>query len=504
MKYVDESGIGAHERRTMKIVPQLDTYPRLVTFGQTTVGKAVLVGAFAIGLFADRVDAWIGLTVAIALITCFPSRRRLLLSMATLYWLAFHAQWLNWEFLREIATAEGQRTDWTLTALVYGTIAAVLCMFALFFHIARTRRTLLVAKRPVLFLVTSTLLLLAAADLLPFKGVTRLLVWALLAVTIPYLWYFAYALRDASAKGSDGVLLQFGTLRPFWGPVNVPYAKSSSNLYRVEVKNAHDLSVVQLKAIKLLIWVFILRFVLLALNVIVYADSARSTRLMSLTHWAGPQLVIPELEVALQMTGLPVYVAWASVLAHFAEVILSLTVGGNIIVACCRMAGFNILRNTYKPLQARTLSEFWNRYYYYFKELLVEFFFFPMFTRYFKGHRRVRMFAATMAAATLGNMIFHFLTGFRYVAELGLWKALAGFQTYFFYATVLGLGIGISQLRGHGKARLSDDSPWWRKTLATTGVLVFFCLLEVFDQEARSIGLGQCLHFFLRLFFIPA
>ena len=87
---------------------------------------------------------------------------------------------------------------------------------------------------------------------------------------------------------------------------------------------------------------------------------------------------------------------------------------------------------------------------------------------------------------------------------MGLWRALVGFQVYVFYATVLGLGIGISQLRGHGKERSRGDAQWWRRALATAGVLSFFCLLEIFDQEGRSYGLGQYFRFFLRLFFIPA
>ena len=133
----------------------------------------------------------------------------------------------------------------------------------------------------------------------------------------------------------------------------------------------------------------------------------------------------------------------------------------------------------------------------------MEIFFFPVFTRYFKQYSRFRMFAATMAAAAAGNMIFHLLRDYRYVAEMGLWRALAGFQVYAFYCTVLGLGIGISQLRGHGKERLRADAPWWRRALATAGVLSFFCLLEIFDREGRTYRLGPSLRFFLRLFSIP-
>jgi len=172
---------------------------------------------------------------------------------------------------------------------------------------------------------------------------------------------------------------------------------------------------------------------------------------------------------------------------------------GNQAVACCRMAGFCILRNTYRPLQSQTIAEFWNRYYYYFKELLVEIFFFPTYLRYFKKYRRLRTFVATIAAATLGNMIYHFCRDFHYVAEMGLGAALAGFQVYAFYTLVLGLGIGFSQLRA-SRAGSAHEASFGRRLLASAGVIAFFCLLEVFDYEPRSHTLGTHLAFFLNLF----
>jgi hypothetical protein len=501
------AGTCVHKGPSIKIVPQLDKYPQIVSFAQTALGKAVLLGAFAVELLVNHVNAWIGLTVAMALMTCFPTRRRLLVSVAGLYWLFFHSTWLNWTLLRALAKTEGQKSDWTLTVLVSGILGAVFCGIAVFFHYlrrVRARRVSLAAKRPVLCLLAAYAAVLATAGVLPLNGMTRLLVWGLIAVMAPYLWYFAYALKDALAKTSDGAALQFGMLRPFWGGTYVPYPKGAADLRRIEARNPEDLSITQLKAIKLLIWAFILRITLHALLFFVYGEQPYELQFIGLAHWSAPNLGVPELGAALQLAAVPVHIAWASVVAHFAQAMLEITVDGSVIIACCRMAGFNALRNTYRPLESRTVAEFWNRYFYYFKELLVEFFFFPMFTRYFKKYRQLRLFAATLAAATVGNMVFHFFRGFQYVAEMGLWRALVGFQVYVFYATVLGLGIGISQLRNHGRKRLGDDAQWWRRALATACVLSFFCLLEIFDQEAPTFGLGLCLRFFLHLFFIPA
>jgi len=504
-----EAAVGVRVRngRNIKIVPQLDKYPQLVSFCQTALGKAVLLVAFAAGLVANHVSSWIEMTVVTALMVLFPARRRLLVSVAGLYWLLFHSTWLNWTFLRDMAKTEGQKTDWTLTVIVSGTLAAVFCVFALYFRYVRrvrAQRISIWTKRPVWCLLAVYAAVLASAGLLPLGGTSRLLVWGAIAVTAPYLWYFSYALKDALAKTPDGAIFQFGTLQPFWGGTNVPFPKGAGDLRKIEAQNPEGLSIVQLKAIKLLIWGFILRIPLLALQVFVYGKPPQGLGFLGSAHWSAPNLAVPELEAALQLAALPVHIAWASLIAHFAQAMLEITISGSIIIACCRMAGFNALRNTYRPLESRTVAEFWNRYYYYFKELLVDFFFFPVFTRYFKKHRQIRLFAATMAAATLGNMLYHFFRDYRYVAQMGLWRALVGFQVYVFYTVVLGLGIAISQWRGHGKERSGAEARWWRRALATACVLSFFCLLEVFDQEGRSYGLAQCFRFFLHLFFIPA
>lgn len=52
--------------------------------------------------------------------------------------------------------------------------------------------------------------------------------------------------------------LQLGTLRPFWGDSPLPFTKGAAYLRKIEAHTPRDLSITQLKAIKLLIWVAIL------------------------------------------------------------------------------------------------------------------------------------------------------------------------------------------------------------------------------------------------------
>jgi hypothetical protein len=486
----------------MKIVPQFDTYPRLVTFGQTALGKAVLAVAFAAGLAANGLDSWLATGLAVALVAYFPARRRLLLSIAALCWLVYRPTWINWDFLRGLAR-EGQIAETAIPSLVFRALAGMFCLVAVFFVYTRKRRGSMLAKRPVLCLVAGYAAMLGAVGLLPLAGAGRLAAWTAVAVAGPYLWYLAYALKDASSKAPDGLLAQFGALRPFWGGTNVPFPKGSANLRKIEARTPKELSVIQLKAVKLLIWVLILRTLERVLMAVVHgAPDAQMVRLAAMVHSPLPSLGVPPLQTAVEHPVLSVWLAWASVFAHFVRQLLWVSTGPNLIVACCRMSGFYALRNSRRPLAAQTAADFWNRYYYYFKELLVEFFFFPVFTRYFKKHARLRLFAATLAAATVGNMIYHFLRDYEYVAAMGLWGALAGFRVYAFYAAVLGIGIGISQLRSHARGGAPEETRWWRRGLATAGVLLFFSVLEIFDQEGRSLGLGSCFRFLLGLFAI--
>ena len=92
---------------------------------------------------------------------------------------------------------------------------------------------------------------------------------------------------------------------------------------------------------------------------------------------------------------------------------------GARFIAGCRMAGFNALRNSYRPLSSRTIAEFFNRFYYYFKELLVDFFFYPAFLRYWKGHKRLRMIFATFAAVFFGNSFYHLTRDWQFIRDDG-------------------------------------------------------------------------------------
>ncbi len=200
-----------------------------------------------------------------------------------------------------------------------------------------------------------------------------------------------------------------------------------------------------------------------------------------------------------QIAGTPYSIAqsWGSLIASFFETLIRLTIWGNSVIACARMAGFNLLRNTYKPLQSKTIAEFWNRYLFYFKDLLVTFFFYPTFLRCFKGNKQLRVIFATFMAASVGNLIYHFMRKIEFISVLGIKGMLLSMQTYAVYTLLLTAGIVISQL----KTRKPVNNSFFRNYfLSPFCIISFFCFVHIFDDMEFEHSLVDAFAFLCHLF----
>jgi hypothetical protein len=453
----------------LRVIPQIDTYAVLISFVQTPAGKAVLLLLFSVAL-KYSIPEWKAMSLWLALMTFVPNQRRLLVTLGM----------LQWTFLLPL-----ERTQFS--AMMYSPLIlrAWACVVGgvLFWSAVRFRQTFF-GRHPIFCLLTWYAIFDYGVTLSVGRYVYASVAWRFATVFGFYLWFISYALLDRDAKDRDSFGLQLGTFRPFWGSTDTPFPKGSSYLRRIEARTPEHLAITQLKALKLLVWALILNSVLLAFQAVVH-------------H----RLMIPTFEMAfassVQRNPYPWFQCWAALIAKFLEALLTISVLGHTIIACCRMAGFAALRNTYRPLESRTIAEFWNRYYFYFKELLVDVFFYPTFMRFFKGRSKLRLFFATLAAAGFGNAYYHFFTEPEPIARLGFWHALVAFRPYIFYCFVLASAIGISQMR---KRRPVQNS-WLRaRLIPSLCVALFFCLLRVFDDTSRAYPIQEHFRFLAHLF----
>jgi hypothetical protein len=426
----------------------LETYPAVVSFCQTISGKIALLLVFGIGLAAGTRHSYLPVLLSLILITAFPAHRRLLVTFCT----------LAFAFL----------TCWRLGSLSRAIDIALVCALAgMVFSAAVRFPHSFLGRRPLVCLFTGFVAAVVLVSFVPVEHRVHNLLWDFLIILGFYLCAIGYSLLDRNSKNRDDFILQLGTYRAFWGMTVIPYPKGSAYLRRVEAKSPEALAVSQLKGVKLLAWSLVLFLLWKALTQFVHGY-------LSIPDYA----TVFALSVA--KSPFPCWLGWVALISAFFEKLLRLSCFGHQYIAICRMAGFLALRNTYRPLESHTIAEFWNRYYYYYKELLVDFFFYPTFMRYFKSRPRLRLFAATFAAACLGNALLHFVTGYMdFAQQFGLWKTLLAFQSYFLYSVPLAVGIGLSQIRNAKR-----KSGWIRgRFIPAFCVIGFFCILYVFDND---------------------
>jgi len=457
-------------RTSFRLIPKLETDPRVVSFSQTVPGKLTLLAIF--GLTLSLLDDGWQMWTTLALLSCIaflPKLRRLLLTLGAMLF----ANLFSFEH-STLTRLLPENVQFSRTSdLLWIVLPFLLTTVALMWVAAKYSRSL-IARRPLLTLLGILGLLAAVASYAPLSGFPRYAIWAFLLTFCSYLWYLAYALSDcATVHEPKNVLSQYAALRPFWGFGGPPLPKGWTYWRRIEAKTPEELAVTMIKGVKLMVWCFLL--------------STLNTYYLAFVH---NRLGIPSPAncVNAWRLGKPQALAvnWLVWPSDLLEQLLKISVWGHMIIATCRMAGFRALRNTYAPLSSRTIAEYWNRYYYYFKELLVDMFFYPTFIRCFKRHPKVRIFFATFVAASLGNTLYHFLLHPLTALTFGLLTAVLTSRNYLFYSLLLALGISISQVRSR---KPLGSRGWLREHItAPACVLAFYCLVRVFEFSSPTVG----------------
>ncbi len=321
-----------------------------------------------------------------------------------------------------------------------------------------------------------------------------------LAIMVPMLlWRCGYLLlagqhgRMAGTGWRDHLLY----LWPAYGGSDTPYGKGLAYLSQFEAKTTGELARSQLAGVKLLLLAVVLRLVLTAYEGVIYGPGNRLTNALG-----GHTLGLPTLETLLALGAqAPFGRSWASVYGELFEQVLRLAIKGHLIVGMLRLYGFNVFRNTYKPLLAESVVEFWNRYFYYFKELLSTFFFMPTFTGFGKRLRKwpnLRLFAAVFAAAFVGNVYYHVIKE-PGMAQGQLVQVLLAHRSRMFYCLLLVAGIFVSMLREQnrrGQAAAAGPTP---RLLRIFGVWTFFGLIFIWNADGGAPFLTR-VDFFLGLF----
>lgn len=325
----------------------------------------------------------------------------------------------------------------------------------------------------------------------------------LFALSMPYLlWRCGYLLL--SAQRCKVAATRFGDhliyLWPLWGGTLTPYGKGLEYLSKYEAKTAEVFARSVLAGVKLallgLLWIVVEKL----FNAAIYNEA----KWAFLTPLAWHGLGVPRLSAIVNGSApASLWITWVSLYCELIRDVIDIAGDGHGFVALLRIFGFNVFRNTYKPLFAESIIDFWSRYYYYFKELMFEIFFSPTYLNYFRRHPRLRMLAALFAAAFLGNTYYHVVQS-RNSLVAGEFAALDHvLGPRLVYCLFLTVGIYFSMLRqqrrGDDQENISPGQARLRRIGRIAWVWTFFGFLTFWSLKT-DVGLLAKARFFISFF----
>ncbi|MEN8136243.1 MAG: hypothetical protein ABFS18_12020 [Thermodesulfobacteriota bacterium] len=502
------------------LVPQLDRYPWLVEFAQTIVGRLVVLAIFS-GLIFFFWPLW-GHYIGLCLFFCIflPQYRHVILVVASLGAVFLGRTYMEWNFINDLGYTYGisrPLIDSPFTTI--SIVGFVLLCFFLIFHFSKSSRSGFRIRRPILTIIAGYLLLAFGIPHLPVHDYVKLGLWIFLIVFSKYFWFLCYSLLDRNDPKVPPFPQHLGLYYPFWYVSVLPYYRGISHFQRIIAKSPEELAICRLKGLKLLIWACYLSMASLLIGTVFYGKGQDISGIIKFLLEAngGPLniyfqnkliyvidkwpllLNLPHYKYAFaqSVSGTPLafYWNWLALIVWFIGQLLILATISHAGIAICRMAGYNALRNVYNPLKSKSIADFWNRMYFYYKELLVNVFYYPTFLNLFKNRPILRYYAATMAAACVGNFFYHYLLKVNMIVRQGAFETMISMHSLMFYCFLLGNGIFLSQYRKLKTGRSGRKLPQPFRAIIVLG---FYCLIGIFWDD--NVPLIDNLKFFLALF----
>ncbi|MEO5793708.1 MAG: hypothetical protein ABIP34_01405 [Rhodoferax sp.] len=466
----------------------LENREPVVTFAQTRAGK-LLVYAIAFIAMQSFLGAWASAVVvgAALVVVALPARRTTVVFFATWALTLIDTAIGGNDFGGNIDYVVQQERFVALTpemlAIIF-LLVAMCCAWVSMRFVARHPQSML-ARRPLLTMLAIEASLCIGMVVIPVHGLPRILLWSSLVVLTPFVWFFPLAIVDMRSRDASSPLMQLAVQRPFWSPTYLPFGKGAAFLRKHLSQTPRDIAVTQIKAVKLLLWANLLMAIRAGLA------------------WSiGEQMQVPSIHDAIDAylngRALPIGLSWGALVLSTFRYSLQIAMWADIFIGGARLAGYRLPRGSWRPLESRTLMEYFNRFHFYFKELLVDFFFVPTFFAVFRKRPRLRMFFATFMAAGVGNAIWHFLRDIHLIATIGIAEAISTYTSYMFYCVLLAIGVGLSQVRANLGIR--PPSGVGGRIYSFLFVWSFVVSLRIFSDESRNHSLGERFAFFLSLF----
>lgn len=254
---------------------------------------------------------------------------------------------------------------------------------------------------PLLFMFFLLLLLKVGG----FHGDLLLVGWTYYFLLATAFWNFAYLSLEKNPSNQLGLTL------PFWrmiGVISAPIHRGGQYLLRAQAKTEIEWARTRWSGVKLIVWCLLLRYFGFALSDTVFGTKYLGFELPSFNvtnyRWY-PLMVYMDLPI-------PLWQKWVALMTNTTfTLMVNVASYVGMMIAVARLSGFRLFRNTYKPYQASSFHDFFNRLFFYYNEILIHFFFYPSWRRVRKIAlpKKVKIFAVIFFTVFVGGQIIHAL-----------------------------------------------------------------------------------------------
>ena len=170
-------------------------------------------------------------------------------------------------------------------------------------------------------------------------------------------------------------------------------------------------------------------------------------------------------------------------------------------VGLWRVCGYKIDPYFNYPWLSTNLVALWSRFTFHYREFLVRAFYYPVFFRFFKKQKHLRIFAATMAAACFGNLVWGHMTESVFYQGVAF-QSLSESVKQWPYFVLLGLGITASEFWLLHKKK-TTRKPWspdkyiGLDILSAYITLQYYALIHIFVYTYEDATLADNVRLFM-------
>jgi hypothetical protein len=432
----------------LKVIPQIDKNSSLISLFSTVRGKILLSLLICIPLFLTGHGNWRVAPLIVFLFSIGKMNRFVLIFFLNLiFWFflfsLFDQQFSSpqlmggnlFEQLRSMAPTLKSYPRLPVSILATG--FGISLLLGATWLVTRYFRKLPILLSAVLFICLLSLLAQAT------QGFPILYFCFLAAIVIvsKSIWYWCYAVQGLIVGKENRFAFYVSSIAPFWTDHFIRLnacPRGLVDLLSTESKSREQMTITQMKGLKLIYWGF---FCKLAAELIAQVAWGYSLFHFPILIEGGFFHLVDRQLVGLHdynLMAISLHEKWIGVLLQPGVYIMNECIGdGAFVVGFVRLLGFNIKRSVYKPHEATSFGQFFQRIYFYYNSILVYFFLSPFLrvTRFFKSHR-LRIFAGVFFAVGIGGLILATTRNSFFLVKFGILPSLqmAGIRSFYFVA----------------------------------------------------------------------